>query len=335
MYGQVLKPLRDLKGNLYVKIVTCDPGENKRESKVILYSDYMKEYDNGNYRFYQFDSKETFTQNELNKVDKTHCLFCNIHFNRVSSNYCSNNCYKKHKRRLRDKSKIIYYRQFVIPIKGLDSDDYFIVCDLNNRTKEHRFVKQSLTTIVITEDDNQIPRYRVEFDITNSVKIKTVQGYKKYFLITEDGLLISRRTKKILVQTLSKTGYWTVATYFDGRCSTAYCFKVHRLVAHTFVSNPNNKPFVNHIDGIKTNNHYTNLEWVTNQENINHALEIGLIKSGTEASSAKLTEDMVRDIRQMAKNNFRTMEIVRKYSHVVRKESIFNVLKNRRYLNVK
>lgn len=46
---------------------------------------------------------------------------------------------------------------------------------------------------------------------------------------------------------------------------------IHRIVAIHFIPNPDNKPYVNHIDGNKVNNHYSNLEWVTHQQNITHA----------------------------------------------------------------
>ena len=55
-------------------------------------------------------------------------------------------------------------------------------------------------------------------------------------------------------------------------------FSVHRLVAKYFVANPNNYPEVNHKDGVKTNNDYRNLKWVTRSENMQHMYDTGLKK---------------------------------------------------------
>lgn len=57
---------------------------------------------------------------------------------------------------------------------------------------------------------------------------------------------------------------------------------IHRIAATTFIPNPENKRTVNHIDGDKTNNHISNLEWATYQENARHAFDTGLLFKYTD-----------------------------------------------------
>ena len=88
------------------------------------------------------------------------------------------------------------------------------------------------------------------------------------YQITSWGRVYSKRKGDFLKPFISGKGYLKVDLYDKGRYIHR---KVHRLVAEAFVPNPYMKPQVNHIDGNKLNNSYTNLEWCTNQENCIHA----------------------------------------------------------------
>lgn len=74
--------------------------------------------------------------------------------------------------------------------------------------------------------------------------------------------------------------------------------KIHRLVAEAFISNPENKPCVNHKNANKKDSSIKNLEWVTFKENSEHAFKAGLIPKGIESFHAKLTEKKVLEIRE-------------------------------------
>lgn len=78
---------------------------------------------------------------------------------------------------------------------------------------------------------------------------------------------------------------------------------VHRLVAQKYIPNPENKLQVNHKDGNKLNNYYENLEWVTNQENREHAVKNGLQIYGEKCPWAKLTKENVLFILQDNSHN--------------------------------
>ena len=112
---------------------------------------------------------------------------------------------------------------------------------------------------------------------------KDVCGFEGLYKVSNLGRVSSchytnHKGKKpiILKSTLSSTGYRHVQLYKNKK---AYTVNVHRLVATAFIENPDDKPEVNHIDGNKSNNSVTNLEWVTTVENRQHALKTGLWES--------------------------------------------------------
>lgn len=103
---------------------------------------------------------------------------------------------------------------------------------------------------------------------------KEIKGCEHY-LVSDNGEVYSLRSNKILKPDIDKDGYEIYRIYNEEHKRKT--FKGHRLVGLTFIDNPNNLPIVNHIDGNKRNNHLSNLEWCTNEYNIQHAVKTGLM----------------------------------------------------------
>lgn len=104
---------------------------------------------------------------------------------------------------------------------------------------------------------------------------KDIKEYEGLYQISNLGNVKSLKRNKLLKPIKDKDGYLCVTLYKMCKLKEK---KVHRLVAQTFILNPENKPQVNHIDGNKQNNVVNNLEWCTRLENIEHAWKIGLMK---------------------------------------------------------
>ncbi len=97
-----------------------------------------------------------------------------------------------------------------------------------------------------------------------------------YYLVSNTGEIKGVKTKKIRKKNINHEGYYFVGGSLGSR-ENQICIKVHRAVAETFLSNPNNYPVINHKDGNKLNNNVKNLEFCTHQYNSLHAVENGLI----------------------------------------------------------
>lgn len=121
-----------------------------------------------------------------------------------------------------------------------------------------------------------------------------IKNYELLYELDEYGNIWSIRRKIFLKPFIDRDGYHKVSLRNNGKDRTA---TVHRLVAEQFgVSGVG--PQINHIDGNKSNNHYVNLEFCTNRQNIDHAVLNKLHNFGETHGCHKLTESQVTEIRQ-------------------------------------
>lgn len=125
--------------------------------------------------------------------------------------------------------------------------------------------------------------------------------YSDDYLVDETGQVWSKKSNRLLKCGISKTGYRAVQIKcHDGINRTLY---VHRLIAETFLINSSDKRLqVNHKDGNKLNNSASNLEWVTQKENLQHARKVlgkkfGFL-SGEAHVNAKLNMSKADEIKK-------------------------------------
>jgi hypothetical protein len=125
------------------------------------------------------------------------------------------------------------------------------------------------------------------YEISNLGRVKSLPRSTHY--TDKNNVKCVRNTGgMVLNPPIDAEGYVKVILFLNGK---RVARRVHRLVAEQFIPNPENKPYVNHIDGIKYNNNVVNLEWCTASENTQHAFDTGLVvvKSGQDSPLYKGT----------------------------------------------
>ena len=154
---------------------------------------------------------------------------------------------------------------------------------------------------------------------------KEVEGYNGVYFISNLGNLksVDHFIKNVKGMTLKKgrilkkhktgKGYLRFSMSKDSKRTS---IGVHRLLALYFIPNPENKPQVNHINGIKNDNRLENLEWCTNSENQLHAIKTGLtnLNYGEKHHNSKLTNIEVFEIRERIKKGEIQSSIAKEFS---------------------
>lgn len=149
------------------------------------------------------------------------------------------------------------------------------------------------------------------FQISNLGRIKRLE-YKKWCVPNNS---FSTMKEKILKTSFNNSkSYERIKISLNNRTKI---YSIHRLVAITFIPNPNNYPQINHIDGDKSNNKVENLEWCTNNENMKHRYEVlkkFSFPKGESCNFSKLNKEKVIEISKLIKDGYKDKDIARMYN---------------------
>lgn len=158
-----------------------------------------------------------------------------------------------------------------------------------------------------------------------------VNGVKTNYEVSDDGKVRNIKTGKILKYWIDRDGYYRTTISINKK---SYHTGTHRFVAIAFIPNPDNLPEVNHKNGKKWDNRVENLEWVTTQENVQHAFYTGLKYAtlGEDNSLSVYTEKQIRKVCSLLEKGMSNKKISEKTG--VNRKYITDIKKGRRWRHI-
>lgn len=147
--------------------------------------------------------------------------------------------------------------------------------------------------------------------------------------ISNLGNIFSLKTFRLMNPSTQSRGYKYIQFLKNGKQKP---FLVHRIVAIHFIDNPNNYPFVNHIDSDRKNNRVDNLEWCTHKMNVAHAISKDRFARGEAIGTGKLSNDEVFRIRELSDIGMMGSKIA--YLYKLNRHTVYDIINRKCWTHI-